>query len=169
MQIKSMKHHGGTHRIWHENKILHKDETEIIGMNNCTSVSESDGRVWKTSGLAIFYFSEDQWFNIIIMFDEAGKYSFYCNIASPYSIDKNVLSYIDYDIDVIVQQDFTYKIVDIDEYEKHESLWGYTHKIKQQISKAINVLLQMIETKQAPFNEQFVYYWYDRAIDVMKK
>lgn len=164
-----MKHHGGTHRTWYENDILHIDETKIIGMNYYTTVSEANGDIWKTSTLAIFYFPVDEWFNVIIMFDETGNYSFYCNIGSPYSINKNVLSYIDYDIDIIVQQDFTYEIIDIDEYEKHGALWGYSHTIKQQISAAIEVLLEMIETKQAPFNEQFVDYWYDRAINIMKK
>lgn len=163
IQIKSLKHDQSIHRIWHENNILHMNDQELIGKNVNTFVTEASGKVWQTNGLSIFCFYPYQWFNIIIVFSNKDTYYYYVNIASPYEMTGNILTYIDYDIDFIVNKDYTYKTVDVDEYRAHSKRYDYNENVKEAVEGAVHTVKQMIRERQAPFNEQFINSWYDRV------
>lgn len=163
LQIKSIKHHGALHRLWHENVILVSEANFLIGMNYNTFVTEANGKEWQTDGLALFYFPVDKWFHVIILFQDQDDYSYYCNIASPPTVSESILTYIDYDIDVIVRKDYTYEIVDEAEYMEHAEKWQYSANVKMNVQHAINELIGFINERQDPFNEEFVHYWYDRC------
>ena len=102
--IKSYKHDGSLHRTWRDTMVLKTNENSIIGVNDHTLVTESDGRRWVTREPAIVYFHKKFWFNIIAMIRENGV-SYYCNLASPYLLDNEALKYIDYDLDIKVFAD----------------------------------------------------------------
>ena len=97
IKIQSYKHDGNIHRVWSETTILKGTEHVIIGGNDHTLVTESDGRTWITREPAIVYFHSEYWFNVICMFREDGIY-YYCNLSSPFACDEEALKYIDYDI-----------------------------------------------------------------------
>ena len=42
--------------------------------------------------------------------------SYYCNLASPYVLDKEALKYIDYDLDIKIFPDGEKRLLDVDEY-----------------------------------------------------
>ena len=54
------------------------------------------------------FFYKDRWFNIIEQLKDYGIY-FYCNIATPYIIDEKVIKYIDYDLDLRVFPNVSFK------------------------------------------------------------
>ena len=101
--IQSYKHNGSLHRTWRDTMVLKTTENAIIGVNDHTLVTESDGRRWVTREPAIVYFHKKYWFNIIAMIRENGI-SYYCNLASPYYLDAEALKYIDYDLDYILKE-----------------------------------------------------------------
>src|SRR5690625_4222271 len=113
IQIHSYKHDGKLHRIWERNLILKSTETIVIGANDKTQVTESDGRAWITREPAIFYFHADYWFNVIGMLRRDGIH-YYCNISSPFVYDQEALKYIDYDLDVRIYPDMTFELLDED-------------------------------------------------------
>ena len=92
--IQSYKHDGSLHRTWRDTMVLKITENAIIGVNDHTLVTESDGRRWITREPAIVYFHKKYWFNIIAMIRDNGV-SYYCNLASPFHIDQEALKYID--------------------------------------------------------------------------
>lgn len=102
--IQSYKHDGSLHRTWRDTMVLKTTENAIIGVNDHTLVTESDGRRWVTREPAIVYFHKKYWFNIIAMIRDNGI-SYYCNMASPYYLDEEALKYIDYDLDVKIFTD----------------------------------------------------------------
>ena len=57
IQIHSYKHNGQIHRIWNETTILKSTEMCIIGANDRTMVTESDGRTWVTQRARNLLFS----------------------------------------------------------------------------------------------------------------
>ena len=66
------------------------------------------------------YYWLDRWYNVFRFSDPDQKLrNFYCNINVPPQFDGRVLSYIDLDIDVLVEPDFTYKILDEDDFEQN--------------------------------------------------
>ena len=56
--IQSYKHDGKLHRTWRDTMVLKTSEHSMIGVNDHTLVTESDGRRWVTREPAIVYFSQ---------------------------------------------------------------------------------------------------------------
>ena len=126
--IQSYKHDKSLHRTWRDTMVLKTTDTALIGVNDHTLVTESDGRRWVTREPAIVYFHKKYWFNIIAMIRDNGV-SYYCNLASPYVLDEEALKYIDYDLDVKIFADGEKRLLDVDEYELHKQEMGYSPDI----------------------------------------
>jgi protein associated with RNAse G/E len=107
--------------------------------DNKTKVIESDGRCWRTKEPAIMYFYKNSWYNVIGQLKKNGIY-YYCNIASPYVIDGNTIKYIDYDLDLRVFPNGSYKILDKGEYKYHSKLMNYSKVMTIQIQKRQKIL-----------------------------
>lgn len=57
--IQSYKHDGKLHRTWRDTMVLKTSEHSMIGVNDHTLVTESDGRRWVTREPAIVYFHKN--------------------------------------------------------------------------------------------------------------
>jgi protein associated with RNAse G/E len=167
IQIQSYKHDGNLHRIWEKATIMFENDEFIIVANKRTKVIESNGRFWHTREPSVTWFYKKRWFNIIGII-KRDELHFYCNIASPYVIDDEALKYIDYDLDIKVLDDYSYTVLDRNEYNKHMERMQYPSELKQILEKELIVLRQMIETRQDPFNEKVVLDWYDKYTKLNK-
>ena len=163
IEIQSYKHNGQLHRVWEQSLVLKGTDTVVIGANDKTQVTESDGRTWITREPAICYFHSKYWFNIIGMLRNDGIY-YYCNISSPFVYDSEALKYIDYDLDVKVYPDMTYEILDIDEYNEHKKVMNYPDVLDNTLPKHIDYLLKWIRQGKDPFSPDFLDNWYERYL-----
>jgi len=163
IQIHSYKHNGHIHRIWEETTVLKGTNTVIIGGNDRTMVTESDGRTWITREPAICYYHSQCWFNILGMLREDGIH-YYCNLSSPFVFDDEALKYIDYDLDIKVFPDMTYVLLDEDEYDEHRKLMGYPDVIDKILKANMEKLIDWIRQKKGPFAPDFVDRWYERFL-----
>ncbi|MFZ2464570.1 MAG: DUF402 domain-containing protein [Caldibacillus thermoamylovorans] len=163
IQIHSYKHNGHIHRIWEETTVLKGTNTVVIGGNDRTMVTESDGRTWITREPAICYYHSQFWFNILGMLREDGIH-YYCNLSSPFVFDDEALKYIDYDLDIKVFPDMTYVLLDEDEYEEHRKLMGYPDVIDKILKANMEKLIDWIRQKKGPFAPDFVDQWYERFL-----
>ena len=139
-QIHGYKHDGKIHRSWDEAVLLEIHDDYLIFGNERTKVTESDGRTWRTKEPAVLYFFYKDWFNIIGQYKKNGVY-YYCNMASPFIIEENTIKYIDYDLDLRVFPDGSFKVLDRGEYKYHKRIMNYSDEldkiIKQELSKLI--------------------------------
>jgi len=165
IRIESIKHNNVFHRSWEENIVLYEDDEVLIGGNNRTVVKERGDKEWRTDSLALFYFFRHHWFNVIIIFEDKHTFYYYCNIASPFTFDNNVLQYIDYDIDVVVQNNGSFTIVDKEEYEVNAAKLQYPQYIKNKIKDQLQLLKEWIHKGKNPFNEECINNWYDIYIN----
>ncbi|MCY8234067.1 DUF402 domain-containing protein [Priestia endophytica] len=163
IEIQSYKHDGHIHRIWDETMILKGTQTLMIGGNDRTVVTESDGRKWVTREPAICYFHSQHWFNVIGMIREDGIY-YYCNISSPFILEEGALKYIDYDLDIKVFPDMTYTILDEDEYEEHRKKMNYPLVIDRILKYNLENLQNWIRQRKGPFAPDFIDMWYERYL-----
>jgi uncharacterized protein len=100
------------------------------------------------------YYFKNKWYNVFRFHEPEGDFKFYyCNINMPPKFENNALDYVDLDLDVLVQKDFSFKILDEEEYNDNSELFGYSDELKSQASKSLNELLEMIKTNQFPFTE----------------
>jgi len=79
------------------------------------------------------------------------------------------IQYIDYDIDILVKSDFSYKIVDQDEFEENRRRFQYPKSIECSISQNLAELEKWINNRKDPFNEPFKDYWYKVFLNRRKK
>ncbi|WP_078381749.1 nucleoside tri-diphosphate phosphatase [Sutcliffiella halmapala] len=163
IQIHSYKHNGLIHRVWDETTVLKGTQNLVIGGNDKTIVTESDGRTWITREPAICYFHARHWFNIIGMIREDGVY-YYCNISSPFIADDEAVKYIDYDLDIKVFPDMTFILLDEDEYEKHRNEMKYPDVIDKILRSNVNTLISWIRQRKGPFAPDFIDLWYERYL-----
>ena len=96
----------------------------------------------------------DRWYNVFRFSDPDEQLkSFYCNINLPPSLEGDVLSYVDLDIDVLVQPDFTYRVLDLEDFERHAQIYQYPDDVKVKTHRALNELIELIETRAFPFQQ----------------
>lgn len=159
IQIQSYKHDESLHRIWEKATVLHADDEVCIVANKRTKVIEANGRFWHTREPSVSWFYKKRWFNIIGIIKKT-EIHFYCNIASPYLIDDEALKYIDYDLDIKVLDDFSFSILDRNEYNKHKEKMNYSEDLKEILEKELLHLKGLVETQTDPFNKELVMSWY---------
>lgn len=159
IEILSLKHNHKMHRRWLKNFVMYSDDHLVIGGNDRTVVEESNKTTWRTTEPAIFYFDKRYWFNIVIVIKETDYY-YYCNLSTPFTYKKAILQYIDYDIDVIVQSDLTYTIVDQKEFKENKNRYDYPLSIQYTIQHHLFILQEWINHQKDPFNKEFFDRWY---------
>jgi protein associated with RNAse G/E len=86
--------------------------------------------------------------------DDGSTRLWYCNVNTPPEVQEGELRYIDLDIDIVVQPDFSFQVLDRDEFETNGRRYGYSDEEKRQAEKAVEVLSGMIEMRQFPFTEE---------------
>ena len=159
LNIHSYKHDSKIHRSWDEATYLNEDEEYMVFGNYKTLVIESDGRTWHTKEPAIMFFSKKHWFNIIGQLKKTGIY-YYCNIASPFIIEKNTIKYIDYDLDLRVFPDGSFKVLDRGEYNYHKKIMNYSDDIDKILKQELTILINKVREKEYPFNKETIEIYY---------
>ncbi|MCM3748440.1 DUF402 domain-containing protein [Paenibacillus pasadenensis] len=166
--IKSFKHDGHLHRQWQRNWLMpsgmllpqHTQEKMLVLINNQTPITEADGSVWVSRVPAVSFFIPGKWFNVVAMMEEYGI-RYYCNLASPPYLTDNVLTYIDYDLDVIRTAGGDLAVVDRDEYERHKQEYRYPPIVETKVSQGLKEVTQRIRGGKPPFEDQVVLDYYE--------
>lgn len=97
----------------------------------------------------IEYFYRDRWFNIFEISAEDGRLKgWYCNIAAPAHIHSASIEQRDLLLDVWVNPDGQWLLLDEDEFAADITL---TDVQRQGAAKGIQELLALIEARQEPF------------------
>ena len=86
----------------------------------------------------------DRWYNVFRFSDR-----FYCNVTEPPGFDGSTLTYVDLDIDILVEQDFSYRILDLEDFESYP----YPAEVKQKARQALAELISLVQARSFPFNE----------------
>lgn len=150
LQIQCYKHDGRVHRAWNEAVVLDFKKDYIVFGNNKTQVTEEEGNTWRTKEPAIVYFFKDKWFNVISQLKKDGIY-YYCNIATPFIIEDGTIKYIDYDLDLRVFPDGSFKVLDRGEYKYHKSLMNYSDTLDRVLKSELTSLIEMVRKKELAF------------------
>ncbi len=163
--IHSYKHNKKVHRAWDEAVLLEIHDDYLVFGNNRTKVTESDGRTWRTKEPAVLYFFKDRWYNVIGQYKKDGIY-YYCNIASPAIIEEDTIKYIDYDLDLRVFPNGSFKVLDRGEYKYHKELMGYSQKLDTVLKSELSALIEMVRNKELCFAPKTVENYYEKYKNV---
>ena len=153
LQIQCYKHNGKVHRCWDEAVLIDIKKDYMVFGNEKTLVTESQGNTWRTKEPAVMYFFKNRWYNIIVQFKKEGI-TYYCNIASPFIIEDNTIKYIDYDLDLRIFPNGSFKILDKGEYKYHKKLMNYSKDLDIAIRSALTELITDYQNGDIAFNKQ---------------
>ncbi len=166
--IHGYKHDGKIHRSWDEAVLLEVHDDYLIFGNERTKVTESDGRTWRTKEPAVLYFFYKSWYNIIGQYKRNGIY-YYCNIASPFIIEEDTIKYIDYDLDLRVFPDGSFKVLDRGEYRYHKAIMHYSEQIDHILKSELTNLINLVRNKELSFEPGTVQSYYEKYKELKYK
>ena len=148
------KYDGAEHRRWPA--LLAEQTGSLLVLD---AVFEEDiehdllGKV-ASGTISIEYYWLDRWYNVFRFGDRDGNIqNFYCNVTMPPSFDGRILSYVDLDIDVLVKPDFSYRVLDLEDFEENASRYGYPAEVTEKAHAALAELITLIETRSFPFDD----------------
>ncbi len=163
--LQSYKHDGSLHRVWKTEVVLADNQDFIIVANKRTKVIESNGRFWYTKEPSVAFFFKNHWYNVIGIMKK-GDINYYCNISSPILRDDEAIKYIDYDLDIKVDSDYHYTLLDMNEYTRNQEKMEYSDEIKSILLNELNDLKQRIEAREFPFKKENVRDWYNKFLKI---
>lgn len=102
---------------------------------------------------SIEYYWLDRWYNVFRLAHPTGELrNYYCNINVPPAFDGKVLSYVDLDIDILVEPNLSYRIVDLEDFELNAARFSYPEGIRASAQKGVGHLVELIERREFPFD-----------------
>lgn len=153
--VRACKYDGSEHRTWPA-KVLRQEGTLLVLDAKFDQEIQHDllGTI-ALGTTSIEYYWLDRWYNIFRFAQPTGELrSYYCNVNVPPTFDGQVLSYVDLDIDILVEPDFAYRIVDLEDFELNAELYSYPSGIQTGAKRALKELVTLIETRSFPFTEE---------------
>lgn len=160
LSIHAYKHNGDLYRSWNNSIVLEDTAKYLVLVNENVTITEINGRKWTTIDPAIWLFFKKDWYNIICMIRNDGVH-YYCNIASPFILDSETVKYIDYDLDVKVFPNRSYKLLDLKEFKTNCRVWKYPIPLQNTLWQNINQLKKGIKKREINlFNDDVILdYW----------
>jgi uncharacterized protein len=151
--INSRKFDGKIHRSWKADLIEQKDALlTFVGVFD-QEVNHPILGVIRRETVSYEFYWLDRWYNIFRFHEPGGELrNFYCNISQPPVLTEDILDYIDFDIDLLVWKDFSYQILDLEEFEENEKIFKYPPKVVENIHAGIAEIEFMIEQRLFPFD-----------------
>lgn len=167
IKVQAYKHNGNLHLVSEDTYVLEINEDFIVCANCKAKITEPNGKKYVTKETAILFFYKKHWFNIICQLKKYGIF-YYCNIATPYIINNKTLKYIDYDLDLRVFPDGSFKILDKNEYIYHKKKYNYSENLDKILKEELNKLIKIKKKNEFPFKKENINTYIDKFNNIRK-
>lgn len=152
LRVESLKFDGKLHRAWTTSLVERKGELIVLEGTFDEDVSHPLLGEIARGTRSVEYYWTDRWYSVFRFEEPYGVLrNYYCNINCPVSFDGSLLSFKDLDIDVLVKPDFSYEILDLEEFEANAKIYRYEDDLRAKVFEALNDLLTLIERRAFPF------------------
>ena len=152
--VQTYKYDGSEHRRWSAS--IQRQEGSLLVLDACFDEDIKHDLIGTIARgtISTEYYWLDRWFNIFRFATPAGSLqSYYCNINVPPVFEGRTLNYIDLDIDILVQPDLSYRVLDREDFESNAARFGYSDDVRRHAEEALNEVIALIESRTFPFNE----------------
>lgn len=152
--VRAHKYDGSEHRSWKARVLRQEGPLLVLDATFDREIKHDLLGTIASGTSSIEYYWLDRWYNVFRFADPNGTLrSYYCNVNVPPEFDGQVLSYIDLDIDILVEPDLTYRVVDLDDFEQNAKLFGYSEDVQKKARQALRRLIELIESRAFPFSD----------------
>ena len=151
--VRSCKHGGLVHRCWPARVARRENSLIVLDAFFADEVRHSLIGTIEAGTLSTEFFWTDRWYSVFRFQAPDGRLlKFYCNINTPPTFEHGVLTFVDLDVDVLVEPDYSYEVLDVDEFERHAELYQYPAAYRPKVQTALAELRHLIESRKFPFN-----------------
>ena len=153
IEVRAYKYDGLLHRKWPA-QLLRQEGSLIVLDARFTEevIHESLGTI-PCGTLSLEHYWLDRWYNVFRFAQPNGQLrNYYCNVNVPATFEDHILSYVDLDLDILVEPNFTYRILDIEDFESNVRYYEYPPDVQINARRALDELVGMIETRAFPFD-----------------
>lgn len=119
------------------------------------AVHWSRGKTWRVARPTEFIFWREQWFNIYLNYDAAGRFDhFYCNIAQPPTITSEAcqVMFVDLDLDLHIWPNGAFRVLDGDDFAHNKVALGYPHAVQRAAGEAVLDVVARLLDRVWPFD-----------------
>ncbi|HWS56106.1 MAG TPA: DUF402 domain-containing protein [Pyrinomonadaceae bacterium] len=103
--------------------------------------------------LSTEFFWADRWYSVFRFREPSGALrNFYCNLNTPPTFGDGRIDFVDLDIDVLVAPDFSYQVLDEDEFELHAERYRYPPEFRLRAREALAEVLALVAARRFPFD-----------------
>jgi Uncharacterized domain/protein associated with RNAses G and E len=151
--VNSRKFDGSIRRSW-TCRLIGQENTLLVfeGVFDC-DVRHDDLGFIRRGTISYEYYWLDRWYNVFRFHEPEGKLrNYYCNLNMPPVFENGVLDYVDLDLDVLVWKDFSYKVLDREDFEENSAKFDYSEELRRTVEKSLAEIIRLIETKAFPFD-----------------
>jgi protein associated with RNAse G/E len=152
LNVRSYKYDGLLHRTWAA-ELIHREGSLIVLDAKFPEEIIHDLLGTIASGThSLEYYWLDRWYNIFRFAEPNGELrNYYCNVNVPPTFAGEILSYVDLDLDILVAPDFSYQVLDEQDFESNAQIYRYPEQVRQKARRAVEELVEMIEARAFPF------------------
>jgi protein associated with RNAse G/E len=152
--VRVLKYDGAEHRRWSAKIARREGPMIVLNAEFDYDVQHHLLGEIPRGTRTIEYYWLDCWYNVFqFMNNEGSTRLFYCNVSAPPRLEGDVLSYVDLDIDLLVQPDLSYQLLDMEEFEANAERWSYSGETRRQALASVTELVSMIEGRRFPFSQ----------------
>lgn len=153
IRVYTYKYDGSEHRRWEARLLRREQSLVVLDARFAEEIRHPLLGIIAAGTISLEYYWLDRWFNIFRFLQPSGEVlNYYCNINCPPRFEEDVLSYIDLDIDILVRPDFSYRVLDEDEFADNIERYHYPTEVQRNARQALTELIALIESRQFPFN-----------------
>ena len=152
--VCAYKYNGALHRTWGAELIRREGSLIVLDAKFPEEVVHDLLGTIASGTQSFEYYWLDRWYNIFrFALPDGALRNYYCNVNVPAKFDGETLSYVDLDLDILVDPDFSYRVLDVEDFEANARIYGYTEEVKANARQALDELAKMIETRAFPFSD----------------
>jgi protein associated with RNAse G/E len=152
IEVRSYKFDGLLHRSWPAELLAREGPLIVLDATFPAEVVHDLLGTIPSGTRSLEYYWLDRWYNVFRFAQPNGELrNYYCNVIVPPTLAAGVLSYVDLDLDILVDPDFSYRILDVADFERNIEVYCYSEKVQVNARQALRELAQLIETRSFPF------------------
>jgi len=140
------------HRTWDAELLRHDGALVVLDARFSEEIIHDQLGTIAGGTHSLEYYWLDRWYNVFRFSQPDGRLrSYYCNVNSPPEFDGATLSYVDLDLDIVVDPDGSYRVLDNEDFDTNAKRYGYSDEVQASARRAVAELVTMIETRAFPF------------------
>lgn len=153
IEVIARKYDGSICRTWRMNLIRASSSLIELSGRFEKEIRHPELGVISKGTISMEFFWPSRWYNVFRFIEPDGQFrNLYCNISTPPEFDGATLEYVDLDLDLLVERDGDFRVLDDLEFLENARIFGYPDELVRSARNAVDELTAMIENRMFPFD-----------------